>query len=371
MNTTLSSIEKMVLGISAVFVAVVIGFVVSFQGQKTKVSVNESLNINYDMAKAKSAENQFSLEGREIDRENQELEAEINKDSKVATNAKETKAAKKAEAAKAVASKKAAVADTKKKASPEKLAQNSKTTAEATDSKQTLETSDNNNLVAQNTEANSVAVNQEVDAATTPKAKKTNKTSAEWSKDIFASNDRQLILKFVAAYKNKEITESEFYSVINELLVSKDETKKGFGLYALRAAPSYASYVLLVKTQPSLNTTYQAYVQESLLSYHQANSLNYLRQALASNDKQIILKTLEIVKAGYLNVKNGTTASLVDSRYRRDTGYETFSLQNYLAFLPQLTQLQAKSQQSGDQDIYAATGQLLQAIQPVAAVASN
>lgn len=219
--------------------------------------------------------------------------------------------------------------------------------------------------------ATAFAAPEQRDVTVDPEAKKNFKSIAEWTKEIFASTDRQVILKFVAAYRNKEVSDSDFYSVVTQLLNTQDEGKKGFGLYALRAAPSFASYAMLVKSQSSMNASYQTYIQETLLSYHQTGSLGYLKQALSSNDKQIVLKTLDIIKVGYLDIKNGNSSSLIDSRYRRDGDYAMFSLQNYLAFLPQLIRLQSQAQLSGDQDVYAAATVLVQTIQPSTAVAVN
>ncbi len=369
MNTTLSNIEKMVLGFSALFVVAFMSFFFAFQGKNTKMTSSESHNINYEMAKAKSAESLYSLEGRDIDRENQELDAEVAQVKKGLVKNK-TQAAKKTDAAKTTAA--------KSKTAPTAAAKKTEPSSKAVQNKIHDTDSHKTESVATETLSNTpystgaqVASPEQTDVTADPTAKKNFKSIAEWTKEIFASSDRQIILKFVAAYRSKEVSDSDFYSVVNQLLTSQDESKKGFGLYALRAAPSYGSFATLVKSQSSMNATYQAYIQETLLSYHQSGSLNYLRQALSSNDKQIILKTLEIIKVGYLDIKNGTSSSLVDARYRRDGDYATFSLQNYLAFLPQLTSLQARSQQTGDQDVYAAATVLVQTIQPSTAVAVN
>ncbi len=369
MNTTLSNIEKMVLGFSAVFVAVVMSFFFMFQGGRAKVTGVGSHNINYEMAKAKSAELLYSLEGREIDREIHELEAEAV--SGVKSSAKNKAVVlKKAEAKKAeVAKAKAATTEAAKKASvASKSAQRQSNEIPV----QKTESHSPENTLNSPYSVGARAVSQEQnDITTDPTVKKNFKSIAEWTKEIFATNDRQVILKFVASYRNKEVSDSDFYSVVTQLLNTQDENKKGFGLYALRAAPSYASYAMLVKSQSSMNASYQTYIQETLLSYHQSGSLNYLKQALSSNDKQIVLKTLDIIKVGYLDIKNGNSSSLIDSRYRRDGDYATFSLQNYLAFLPQLTRLQSQAQLSGDQDVYAAVTVLVQTIQPATAVAVN
>ncbi len=373
--------EKLTLGLTAVLVLAFAGFFFIFQGQKTKTSQSETHNINYEMAKAKSAEALYSLDGREIDRDNQELESSIpagqvsaiqtSKNSKIAAVAAQAKAQKKTAttAAAAAATAQKAAADLKSKQIKLKSTEQSLKTASEVEKKSNDQVQANLNSNPKQVIANTNDI--KTDVTEKSEDKKDVKTISQWSAEIFATSDRQIILKFVTAFKNKEITDAEFYSVTNKLLTSPDEAKKGFGLYALRATPSYNSYVALVKIQNSVNPTYQAYIQETLLSYHQPSSLGYLNQALNSNNKQIILKTLEIVNIGVTDVKNGTTSGLVDSRYRRDADFMTFAIQNYQSFLPQLTLLQSQSQQSGDRDIYKAAGQLAQTIQSSAVVASN
>ena len=372
--------EKLILGLTAVLVLAFAGFFLIFQGQKTKVSQSEIHNINYEMAKAKSAESLYSLEGREIDRDNQELEIAAPNSSKnlstqkINQNKKAAAASAKAAVKKNVAPSTAANAKAKNKKTNElKSNLNVDKSRFSVQDAETVSQKESNQQSNYPQPAQQVS-NENVAATDSDKkneTKKNIKTIAEWTNEIFASTDRAIILKFVAAFKNKDVTDTEFYALTNQLLTSADETKKGFGLYALRATPSLASYSVLVKAQGALNSSYQAYVQETLLSYHKNGLIGYLHEALNSNDKQIVLKTIEIVKAGVTNIKNGTTSVLVESRYRRDSEFTTFAVQNYQSFLPQLAQLQTQSQRSGDQDVFAAAGQLTQTIQSTSVVAAN
>lgn len=365
--------EKIVMGLTVVFVVAFACFFYFFQGNTKKVSVSETQNINYEMAKVKTAEHLYNLDGREIDRDSQELEViKSNQKATLIKNPKANASAKKSEVAKATVKKNEAAAD--KAQAVKKSTAATKTSivrSEVVNAEALTESNHSNNQVYP--QPVQVATQPQTDVSTEDSAniKKEFKSIGEWTKEIFASDDRQIILKFVSAYKNKEVSETDFYALITQLLASKEESKKGFGLYALRAAPSYASYVVLVKNQSQLNATYQTYVQETLLSYHQASSLNYLRLGLNSNDKQIVLKTIEIVKLGVNDIKNGSASALVESRYRRDNSFSGFAVQNYQSFLPLLAQLQTQSQQSGDLEISAAAQGLTQTIQSTVVVAVN
>lgn len=372
METTYSNQEKMILGLTAVFVIAFATFFFGFQSKDQKLSQSATNNINYEMAKVKTSESLYSLDGREIDRENQELESEI----QAAKDVRAKKVNAKVDAKIAASKKNAAALAAAKSA---KAAQDSKAIAKATQDKKTQQTNRKtatestseikkdilNTQSPQSTPAATVVTTESDDNQSAPK--KNIKSATEWSKELFASEDRQTVLKFVSAYKNKEVSENDFYNVVDQLLAAQQESKKGFGLYALRTTPSYRSYAALVKAQAHVNSTYQAYVQDALLSYNQPVNLNYLRQALNSTDKQVVLKTIEIVKTGVIDVKNGTTSALVDARNRRDSEMTVFAVQSYQAFLPQLAQLQ----QSGDADVNSAAMQLTQTIQSTAFVASN
>ena len=100
--------------------------------------------------------------------------------------------------------------------------------------------------------------------------KKPKKTVEDWKQELATATSpeaaRNIIVKFVAAFKNKEVEEIEFYMVVQTYLKSTDENQKGLGLYALRGTPSYTSYLLLVKQQSEFSPTLQKYIQETLMS---------------------------------------------------------------------------------------------------------
>ena len=376
---TASGQEKMILGLTATFVFIFICIFMGFKNKEKNLSISDINNINYEMAKAKSSEVLYSLEGREIDRENQELNSlsENNKNKKLNSDLSKPEKLKKIETVKNNQNKKSdanlqAALTAKKTAADLKSAHSKNKVVDLTEQK-SLETESDFKAQTGSNLIKNISNTNDIPAASNKKYEVKNniKNKDQWFKEILLSNDRQIVLQFAAAYKNNDITDVDFYSVVSQLLSSADENKKGFGLYALRATPSLASYAALVKAQPSLTSTYQSYTQEALLSYHQPGFLNYLHQALKLNDKQIILKTLDIVKIGLTDVKNGTTTGLVESRYRRDINFMTFAAQNYQNFLPELNQLQNQSHISGDQDIFMAAGQLSQFIQSTTVVAAN
>lgn len=190
--------------------------------------------------------------------------------------------------------------------------------------------------------------NQYTETATTvnppipPTDEKPKKSIEEWRSELLAASSpeaaRATMVKFIGAYKSKQVEEIDFYVTVQGFLKSDNEAHKGLGLYALRGTPSYASYLLLIKQQTEFSPALQKYIQETLMSYHNGGLMTY-QQALISKDNQVIKKTLEVLKTGIANIKNGTNDGLVDARYRRETDQKSLNLKNYLGFTRILTDL--------------------------------
>lgn len=386
MKTVTYQYEKTFLIITGVLVAAFFVFFMGFRNKSVDLSQNEIQQINYEMAKAKSSGQLYSLDGREIDREMIELENEKHN----AQSVKNTQAADKAK--KDAKADKDKAAQNQQKANADKTqnkAQN-KTQSEAgrgtrSGAAQTAQAKSSSALgdkeltrqmqeaqpnFAQNYYAQQQQQANNQNTTKDPVENKELKSIEEWKTEILASGNKETILKFVSAYNKKEVSQSEFYSFVESLMKSDDTTKVGLGLYALRATPSYASYVLLVSNQQHMVAQYQKYIDETLVSYNQPAFLGVLKQALLSQNKSIILKTIEVVKKGIQEIKSGSSAQLVDARNRRDNSITAFSLQQYNSFVPVINQLTALSQQNGDQEVYQASLQLNQTLQSNATVAA-
>lgn len=331
-------------------------------------TANEITPVNYVMAKIQSMMSLFSLEGREINRKYLSLDdqglngphvAKVSvpesriqgaiEPKKRSANAKEKTTTNrnkpavvqaKAPLKTAVDGKKYIDSERKKRlAEWETYNKKMKDYQEKKARSETHKNAPEQNLqqyqYSQNTPATAPVVS-------TDENKRPKKTIEEWKQEMATASSpeaaRNIMVKFVAAYKNKDIEEIEFYMVVQGLLKSSDENQKGLGLYALRGTPSYTTYLLLVKQQAEFSPTLQKYIQETLMSYHNGG-LGTLQQALTSKDNQLIAKTLEVLKTGLKNIKNGTNEGLVDARYRRDTDFVSFNAKNYLTFAKILEQL--------------------------------
>ena len=58
------------------------------------------------------------------------------------------------------------------------------------------------------------------------------KTYEQWKNEIFTAQNKETILKLVAAYRKGDVTAENFQKLATEMLASKDDKMVGLGLYA-------------------------------------------------------------------------------------------------------------------------------------------
>ncbi len=335
--------EKL-MAVLFVITALVVAYGLShFKSNRMKLKANESAQINYEMAKLKSAEGLYTLENREIEISYKALEAK--------------KAAVKAEAVKKAAAKKVKAADSKKQAVAQKQTQQQRQAQAAraaaiksSQAKAQKAVADQEAQKTLNNQAfnNGYAVANQTATQAQPNNQEeiVRKSFDEWKNEIFAAKNKEVILKLTVAYKKDEVSSSDFLRLVDEMLYSSDDVMIGLGLYALRINPSYSSYVQLVQIQESVNSTYAAYVQQSLMSYHQGSGLGVLRQALTHPERVVVIKTLEVIRLGLGNIRSGTITTMIDPRNVRFDNSGQFSISNYVNFLPILRDLALNTEDS-------------------------
>ncbi len=354
--------DKILISVCVAAVVVIVYSLAHFKTTQVKLTKNDHSQINYEMAKLQNPESLYSLENREIEMDYKALQAKkeaiqaaakksADKSKKVSVPAAQAPV-QNAMAQQAAAQRKALAV---KRLQAQLGAQSAPKTAVQTekDLKNTNGTQEQYKAVDNNVVA---------DAPATDK-----KSYEQWRAEIFAAQNKDSIAKLVAALKKGEVTNEDFQKLVTEMIASKDDKLVGLALFALRAAPSYASYVRLIKLQGNVNSNYTAYIEQSLMAYNQSGNLSVLKQSLSSKDKQVVMKTLEIIKSGVISVKSGEVSGLVDSRGVRDTASAQFSLTNYFSFLPVLQQLAS----SNDEEIVNLANQNITLIDDPQYIAAN
>ncbi|MFN3455611.1 MAG: hypothetical protein ACK41T_11690 [Pseudobdellovibrio sp.] len=303
--------------------------------------------INYKMGKVQDQFSDYSLEGREVDREFYTDPAKVKY---------EQEQAKKAENLKKEQEQKAKVAEQKKKEEKkqqqQKIAQKNNTNSTPKKNVSQTHSLETNKLTHQNIKQQSAykasfyAPNSANQKATGSAAtaledtdKKSQKSYEELRNEFYSKPSQEAVITLVNSYKKGEVSKETYYKFITELLTQKEASYVSYGLYALRLSPSYESFSLLVKYEESANDSYKTYVNESLLAYNQSKNVNILQAAIQSSDKQVVLKALNVIATGVNQIKSGDVSQLTDGRNKREAASTTISIKNYTAFISLIDRL--------------------------------
>lgn len=341
MKTHLSKGEKLIavttiVAISAFFTAF---WKITHPNNKSTVQFETVAGINYEMARPEAGYSEYSLDGREVDQiyeglpQDRELAKAKSEQKKKEEIAKKSADAKKKDEEK---KKQQNLAKTQKE-QLEKQKLNSQRSAQNDSEKNKSDRQDNNEAHSQNPSIPAVAKNQ----AVTPEAKAENKRGfAEWRAILFAKPTPENVAAFVAAYKKNEISGTELQAMAQDLLDQNSSQFKGIGLLILRSVPSLASLSQLAHLDLASLSALQSYAEQSLLAYMQAQNISVLNQALATQDKVLVVKVLNLLKSNLSKFSQGDYSSLVDPRTRREgAAVVTYSITPYNVLVPALTRL--------------------------------
>lgn len=338
MNLTKSerTIAVIALVVITVFVAM---FIQVSRGNKAEPLFTSGSAIDYTMARPEQAYSEYTLEGRELDQSYEALPAaqqpvQLDKRKKelIAKKAAETKK-KEDVKKKQVTQARAQETKIKEQLQNQKYAEKNRERTEVKNESRPV------NSVNNQGNGNATVVAPAPVADNRTQQPKPKKTFAEWRTQLFATPTTETMAIFIAAYRKNEVTATEFQAMAQDLVDQSDVKHKAIGLMALRSAPSLASLSQLVHLQPAALGSYQSYVEQSILSYLQPQNIQYLNQALATKDKVLVAKSLNILSANLIKFSQGDLAGLVDPRNRREGEVVTFSMNSYRALLPVLGQL--------------------------------
>ena len=372
MSTQLTKTEKLIAG---VIFAAIAAFIFMFMqisqrsGAKISSQFETTHAIDYKMARPEQLYSEYTLEGRELEqsyealtpaeqklsRKKQALIAKAKIETKKKAEIKKKQVAAATAKAKAMAKTRAQVAAAARESQLAKF--QGKTSAENARTDQTQPYNSDYNPAAQ-PPGDSVA----------PLVKSTSKKSfAEWRTLIFDKPTAETMGLFIAAYRKNEVTMTEYQALAQDLLDQTEPKLKGLGLMALRSVPSLQSYSQLVHAQASLNETYQAYVEQSLLSYLQPHNLTYLIQAIGTRDKLVLMKSLTLLNINLTKLSQGDQSGFIDPRSRREDSNVTLSMASFRGLLPNLGQIGS----SQDQELSGLAQQIVTLIQSANHVAQN
>ena len=338
MEINLTRSERIIAIIA--FIAISIFFVMFLQlsrGSKSAPQFDTGSTIDYTMARPDQAYSEYTLDGRELDHtfmglNNGKNETKLSKVKKELIAKKIAEIKKKDEIKKNQVALAKAQSQTLLPAQPEKtqLIKDKRKSTESPRDKQ----QPNNSYAGPN---NNVAPPQTTVVIKDPKSHK--KTFTEWRSLIFGSPTTENIALFITSLRKGEVTATEYQAMAQDLIEQNDNKLKGLGLMALRSTPSLASLSQLAHLQPTSFESYQAYIEQSLNAYLQPQNLQFLNQALLTQDKTLIVKSLVLLSTNLIKFSQGDLSGLIDPRNRREGEVASFSMNNFRALLPVLNQL--------------------------------
>ena len=293
--------------------------------------------INYKMARAEEGYSGYSLDGRDIEDQYQGIKAK-NDIKKVVAIPTLTKGKGKPGPA---ATK---TPPTKTKSVAAAQSEKTKPASIYNSHSQNQSKSENPISNAPQLNSNSVGYKASADTAETKADNrdskgKTKKSFSQWRQEIFSNPTKETLAAFISAFRQKDLTLTEFQSMAQDLMDQEDMNLKGLGLMALRAQPSLASLSQLAHVRDQLPAVLQAYIDQAYLAYVQPQNVQYLNQALQTQDKKIIVTALNLLSTNIPKIKNGDLAGFVDPRHLRETDTTPLSLTSFQFLLPTLAQI--------------------------------
>lgn len=344
MSMHLTKGEK-ALALSAV--AVVAVFFVAFTQLNKRSKIDSTFEtdskINYNMARPEQPYSEYTIEGREIDQyyeglppaERAKAMTKRKKDL-IAKKQAETKKKDDQKKKQAVAAKQKAAAQARAKQQQQQQAKLSATQEDLKNKLKDFKDSDTTKRNQANENYTVANVNNTPAANQTPEVQpKNKKTFAEWRDLIFATPTSDTLGQFIAAYRKSEISATELQAMATDLLEQEQSQLKGLGLMILRSVPSLASLSQLVHVQ-NLPQEYQSYVDQTFIAYFYPQNLTYLNAALATRDRQLVTKVLNLLNVNLTRLSQGDQSGFVDPRNRRNGEVAAFSMANFVTLMPNL-----------------------------------
>ena len=336
MKTMLTKFEK---GFIAIAFLLVVMFITLFTQVSLKPKAMTPFDaasfINYQMGRATDAYSEYTLSGRDVNHVFEGL--------KPAAAAAKTSGQTQADAKKKTEVKKKDELAKKTKQAPVARVAQVKTVPHSNASPRI-----NSELAPQSVSASNSATDYSAHEATATAdpaaldpshvADKTKKTFAQWRALILASPTRENLTSFIEAYRKNQITTTEYQAMAQDLLDQPDEKYKGLGIMALRAHPSLDSLSQLTHVQTlNLSEALKTYLGQALGAYMQSQNIAILNQALQTQDKTLIGKTLTLLNTNLPKMNQGDFSTVIDARNLRSTDKTDVNMAQFKVLIPALT----------------------------------
>lgn len=173
-----------------------------------------------------------------------------------------------------------------------------------------------------------------------------DRTAQQWRSLLNAQPTQENMDRLLRAYNRKQISDAEFYSIIDDLMKNNRSDTQRVALYGLRAIHSAKSFSIISENYDSLSSDVKPQAMQMLMSYADSARADVLGQAMRSGRPKTVYMAVKVVQ---MSLQNSGT----DARDVRAGGNQRV-LRKFSTLMPTLQQLQ----QSGQSEIAALSQQV-------------
>jgi hypothetical protein len=139
-------------------------------------------------------------------------------------------------------------------------------------------------------------------------------TAAQWRSLVLGQPTKENVNKMVVAYIDKDLTDAEFYSIVNDLLKNSNTETQALGLSAASSFYSSTAFNTVASNYKTMTSDNQTTAMAYMLGFANAGRLSALASSLKSSDSEVVSLAAEVVVKGYNSAKSGTVTSSTRNR---------------------------------------------------------
>lgn len=206
-----------------------------------------------------------------------------------------------------------------------------------------------------NTQAlGAVAANAVPEITKTEEKKDTVAKASEYKSLLHQNPNYENMKKLIAAVAASEVSQNDFYSIVQMLLDETDSTSNNVGLFGLQSYPRAESFIILAQnydaSSPKFNARTQAYAKQIMMGYSQPQRISILGQVLSSNDLEVVKAAGTVISEALQNIDSGNV-SYISSGRGGDTRGNAYSQQDASAYTNLVPVIEAANDKISEQEI--------------------
>jgi hypothetical protein len=161
-------------------------------------------------------------------------------------------------------------------------------------------------------------------------------TADQWRSLVLGQPNSTNVNKMVAAYMAKELSDTEFYGIVKELLHNSNTETQGLGLSAVSSFYNSNAFAVTAESYSVLPQDLQTKADAYLLGYANSGRLGILASSLKSTSTTVVSLAAQLVVKGYQNAKSNVVTT--DARNRTGSTNSVASYTQFVAIFQSLSQ---------------------------------